>query len=117
MGTARDRLTELWRRSGIPQVELDRRAGQGKQWVHNRIKGRATITADDIPILARALDKPITAFFADVPAGDQGEAGAINTAFRDGGIDVRLTAEEEALLDDAKVAIAHILVRHREAAS
>ncbi len=61
----RERLRDLLREKRWSQSELARRLGKHRVWVHYRVTGVTEIKADEIPVLAEALDVPPYAFFED----------------------------------------------------
>lgn len=69
MGTVRDYLEMLMRKSGMTQAALADRIGEDPTWLNRRIKGHVPIAADDIPRLAEALGVLPEDFFdkGDIP--------------------------------------------------
>lgn len=59
----RERLGELIRYSGMSQAEIGRRIGEDRQWVNNRVLGKAGLEADDLLRLAEALNIDPAEFF------------------------------------------------------
>lgn len=111
----RVRLRQLIRASGISQKVIAARCGQSEAWLSKRLSDRrlAEIKADELPLLARALGVPISAFFEDAPGAAEGQDAVINAVFAQAGEEPALTAEEEAIVNDARAAIVHALIRHR----
>jgi hypothetical protein len=42
--------------------------GVDRGWVNDRVRGRATITADEVPALAKAIGVPMTHLLEDEPS-------------------------------------------------
>lgn len=102
--SVREQFARLAAASGLSDVELARRTGKNSTWIFNRRTGRAGITADDVPILARALGLPIMAFYADAPTPSSSEVRMENE---------HLSAAEEAILAEIGLAARDAMVRHR----
>lgn len=50
---------------------IDDRVGKFRGWTWNRLNGKALIYADEVPLLADALDVRISDLYADTPAGQR----------------------------------------------
>jgi transcriptional regulator with XRE-family HTH domain len=115
--SARERLAELVRLSGMSQTEVARRCGESPYWLNKRLQGKADIKADDLPRIARALRiSPADFFTAGNPFAAPGETPeelSIEAAMRRTASDLEM---RNRLLEESFDNIRRLFREHDESA-